>query len=538
MYSKSTSSAIGERNAEKWNEILFYTGITGIIGLAIFFRSQGYFDGNINFWWDEAAWAIKLIKKPFISVIKIRPVGYMLLTKLLINISKDETVFRLLSYLPSILAIPLVFFIAKRIWKSKLVILLIVFLTAFNPILISFAKEFKPYALDFFVHACFIYLALQYIQSKNDSLLYTILTYAICSIFFCYNIVFIFPSVFLILLFDAYSHRNYKRLALVVATALLIFLELYLMYRFIFAATTNIARQESYWANKYDVFFLGSSLIEQFKWIVSKYAGLVNYSGITEIFWPGISGLAPVIDLMLIFFHMFGVLSFLLEKKYTYLILFLLPITTVILINCFGVWPFGPFRANLFLFLYFLILTVNGFNFFISMKNTILRYVAYCIVVVLFFILQLPINFHYYTIKPRDTWVAQSDVRKALEIIIQYEKARESGGSKNYREIPVIADRGAYRSTYFYLNYHQNAAGFTKSLRELNVQYSRVISESIIGKLKSLSRNPKTSQELSWFVIGKPATITKIEAIINKMPERIVYRKKFSYAGLVVLMKM
>ena len=121
------TDAKDEINVKQRNDILFYFCITCIIGLAAFFRSQGYFDGNISFWWDEAHWADKLITKPLKDVISIRPIGFMFLTKQLIKISKDETVFRLVSYLSSILAIPLVFLIAKRIWRSKKAILLMLF---------------------------------------------------------------------------------------------------------------------------------------------------------------------------------------------------------------------------------------------------------------------------------------------------------------------------------------------------------------------------------------------------------------------------
>jgi len=169
-----------------------------------------------------------------------------------------------------------------------------------------------------------------------------------------------------------------------------------------------------------------------------------------------------------------------------------------------------------------------------------------------FFMLQLPINFHYYNIKPRGTWAQQSDVRNALETIIQYEKARHSSENGNYRKITVIADEHAFNSTQFYLTHHPNSVGYKKSLRQLNVKYSyrksgiktvnnkgveRVNNNTIIGMLRNLSRNPQISRGETWFVIGKPAATDKIELIINKMPERIVYRKKLSYASLVVLLK-
>ena len=140
----------------------------------------------------------------------MRPIGFMYLTKLLINFSKNDIVFRLVSYLSSIFTIIVVFFIAKRIWNLKIVTLLMLFIIAFNPIVITFAKEFKPYALELFVHSCFIYLSLQYLHTNKDYLLYTIIAFAILSLFFCYNIVFIFPALFLILLFDAFAIKESK----------------------------------------------------------------------------------------------------------------------------------------------------------------------------------------------------------------------------------------------------------------------------------------------------------------------------------------
>jgi len=541
------TSSVVKDNVEKWNDIIFYSCIAAILGLAIFFRSQGYFDGNISFWWDEADWAHKLLTKPLKEVIRIRPVGYMLLTRFLVGtFGTAETIFRLISYISSILVIPVIFLIAKRLWNSRIVILLLVFLAAFNPNLITFAKEFKPYALDFFVHACMVFLTLVYIDSKKNNILYAILILSIFSIFFCYNIVFIFPAIFLILLFDAYSKNNTRRLTILISTALVIFLILSLMYKFIWS-NMSFSGQEQYWGNKYDVFFLRPNLLEHFKWFVSKYVGLVKDSSRAEIFWPGVSFFKPVTGLFLLFFQASGVLGFLLEKKYDFLILFLLPILTVILVNSLGMWPFGPFRVNLFLMLYFLVPTVNGFNFFIKKNNKILKNGFLC-VLVFFFVLQLPINLQYYEIKPRNTWVdAQSDVRKELEIIIKLESARKAQGYVNRQTVRIHADNHAYFATQFYLTHHPNAGGYTEALQELNVKYSYVLSGvesfqpegagSIIDKLEYLSKNPGIYGEVVWYVLGNREAIDKIEPIIASMPERVLYKKKFSYASLIFLLR-
>ena len=186
------TGVIGEKHVAGRRDMLFYLSLAVILAFALFFRSQGYFDGNISFWWDEADWAHRLLTKPLGEVIRIRPIGYMFLTKLLVNaISTDETIFRLLSYLSSILALPLVYLIAKRLWNSRLIIFLLLFLAAFNPNLITFAKEFKPYALDFFVHCALISLVLAYLGTKRNGFLYGLLLCAIAGVFFSYTIVFV-----------------------------------------------------------------------------------------------------------------------------------------------------------------------------------------------------------------------------------------------------------------------------------------------------------------------------------------------------------
>lgn len=548
MPSNRIGSAAGE-DAGKWVDILFYVGLAAIGGLAIFFRSQGYFDGSISFWWDEAHWAHRLLTEPLSAVIKIRPIGYMFLTKLLVtHISKDAVVFRSVSYISSILAIPILFFIGRRLWQSRAIILLLLFLAAFNPDLITFAKEFKPYALDFFVHASMIWLALIYIDSRKDSILYAILALSVISVFFCYNIVFIFPAIFLIFLLDAYSQKNYRRFALLVTAALVICLTLSLMYKFIWSGM-SFAGQDKYWGNKYDVFFLGSSYLGHLKWLATKYAGLVRDAGHAEIFWSGFSRFLPELALLLLFLHGVGILDFILERRFDYLILFFLPIVTVILLNIIGLWPFGPFRVNLFLMVYFLILLVNGLSFFLKRKNQILKYGGYCVLFIFFFLLQLPINFNYYKIKPSDTWdPSQSNVRQVLNAIIGYEDAMKAKGYVASAQFPVFADDHAYFSTQFYLKDYWNAAAYRKSLHELNLHYYYVLSGveslkikgaySILDMLRKLSPDPANSRGEAWIVLGYPAAVEKIGRIIDAMPERVIYKKKFSYASLVVLLRI
>jgi hypothetical protein len=197
--------------------------------------------------------------------------------------------------------------------------------------------------------------------------------------------------------------------------------------------------------------------------------------------------------------------------------------------------------------IYFLILTANGFYFFLNQKSRISKYGVSCILVT-FFILQLPINLQYYTIKPRNTWIpAQSDVRNALETIIEFEHAKQARGYINRETVSIRADNHAYFPTQFYLTQHPDSVGYSKALRELNMKYSYVLSgveafqpeniPSIMDKLRYLAGRPGIFWGVGWYVIGNPQAIAEIEPLLDAMPERIIYRKKFSYGSLVFLLR-
>ena len=194
-----------------------------------------------------------------------------------------------------------------------------------------------------------------------------------------------------------------------------------------------------------------------------------------------------------------------------------------------------------------MILTVNGFSFFLQKKNTFLKYGVSGILGI-FFLLQLPINLDYYAIKPQNSWdPAQSNARNALETILKFESTKRAAGYVNWATVRVRADSHAYFPTQFYLNLSPDSAAYTKALQDLNLRYSYVLSGvesfqpegagTMIDFFKDLSQNPGIYHGVSWYVVGNPEAIDRIEPILNTMPDRILYRKKFSYGSLVFLLR-
>ena len=95
-------------------ELFFICLIFLVIIMGIVFRSEGYFNGNISLWLDEAEWVFRFSDQPLLINAVTRPIGFIAATKFLINIANNEITLRLISYIASIFSIPLIYFIAKE----------------------------------------------------------------------------------------------------------------------------------------------------------------------------------------------------------------------------------------------------------------------------------------------------------------------------------------------------------------------------------------------------------------------------------------
>ena len=113
---------------------VFWALLLLLILTGIYFRSAGYFNESISLWHDEASWARKIIHKPLLSTVVIRPIGYMVVSKWILSIANNEITLRIISYAAAIISIFLFYMIAREVFNSKLVILLAVFTFCINPI--------------------------------------------------------------------------------------------------------------------------------------------------------------------------------------------------------------------------------------------------------------------------------------------------------------------------------------------------------------------------------------------------------------------
>lgn len=385
----------------------FVSIILTVAAIGIIFRSMGI---NNTLWLDEAMWAQQLVNNPLLLVGFKRPIGFLAITKVLIAIKNTDLTLRLIPYVSSIIAIGLTYLIAKEVFKSKLTIFLSVFLVSFNPILISFAKEFKPYSNEFCIHLLIILILLLYINNKVRLKSYHIFGILFLLFPFAYNTAFLYPSVFLLLMTTAYRKRNSKEF-LFLTSLLCLGLATILVVYFLFLQDRI---SPVFWGRKYDVFLFSTDLIQRAEWTIRKYLGLIWSSGRAEVFWDffsikyevssRISFLTDtledrIVNVALFVLHAIGLIFLIFRKKINYILIFVLPIFTVIICNTMGIWPFGPFRVNLFLFSYFLLISLYGLDVITTTTSRRLNLCTSLFALSIFVALQLPIKPAHFALK-------------------------------------------------------------------------------------------------------------------------------------------
>lgn len=169
-------------DTNKISLFFYYLFIFLIIGLGLFLRIRLYLTGH-DFWSDEFRIAFPVLAHPFYRLFRylddmqMAPPLYLCLTKILTLIfGKSIFVFRFISIVSGCLSLILFYLLLVKTFKSKIPILLGLFLFAVNANLIYYSNEFKPYSLDVL---CLISLFLIYekihLDNKKNIIIWSII---------------------------------------------------------------------------------------------------------------------------------------------------------------------------------------------------------------------------------------------------------------------------------------------------------------------------------------------------------------------------
>jgi hypothetical protein len=340
-------------------DALSYALLTVIV-LGIYLRINGWLLRDISFWFDEAAWARRLLSRSLLDL-GIRPIGFMWVTKTLTQtFGATEFWFRCLPALGGIGSMLLLPYVLSRLVPTRLLQVLLLLLFAIQPALMVYANEFKPYSLEVFIHLVPIALYLRYDETRRALWLLALLGSLVLGFLFAYNLAFAFPGVLLLCLYRAWRSPDRKRLLISTLVGGMLCACLAAgVYWLTLRTVTKEGETEDYWGKKYGVFYLPESEESRVDWTFEKYGDVAAFVGLRREQWAESGKIAPAkarelrsVDRGFWIFVSFCGLFALMKRRRELLLVLFLPLLLVVFANFVGKWPMGAFRTNLFTMAY------------------------------------------------------------------------------------------------------------------------------------------------------------------------------------------
>jgi hypothetical protein len=318
--------------------LAYIAAIFSVIAAGVVVRLLGVLPVPLDFWADEAWWATLLATGEFTEY-GFRPIGYMAVCKALLALGPPELVLRLPSVLAGVGALLCLWRCAELATRTRVAVLFVLLLAAFHPKLLAFAKEFKPYAVEVFVYSALLLWSLACLRRGASR--WGLALAALLALPFCYPVVFLYPAIALVVAGEKLG--NLRRIscrqwiwAAVVAVPVLI------VARYWLFEATGAASSRLLWGAKYDVFPIGTGFVHGIGWYLRKTWSLATLPGELD----GMPAAGRVLFGLCV---AGGVATLAAARRWRELLLFAGPLVAALAANVAGFWPYGAFRANLFL---------------------------------------------------------------------------------------------------------------------------------------------------------------------------------------------
>lgn len=418
----------GQRHS-RLSQIFYSIILVMILTIGCYLRFKCFFNTSISLWADEANVVIWFLKHglfyTIFEEIPNRPIGYMFLSFFLTKTYNIDWMIKLPSLVPSVLSLGVVYLLSRRMFQSRLMQLVAVFMASINPQLIFFGNEFKPYALEFFFHLLTLYATVKYIQEGSRASLGLALSSCFLSLFFTLNIMSALASVMLVLSMISLREKKYNHLFVILLSSLLFLAYLALIAGFLWShIEAGTMETASYYGNKYGTFYVGDYLLGHLWWYVQKTGGLIYKSleSTTFLFQP--IHWVSILTLTYSLLYIMGLVLYAKRGEYEYLALFLLPVLVAVLFNFLNLMPYGPDRVNLYLFAYFPMLVFLPIDSAYAIRRKALKILLPAAVVVFFLVLPFP--YQPGSFKYKLHWSTQTFTKQAIRYIHENDKKETS----------------------------------------------------------------------------------------------------------------
>jgi hypothetical protein len=483
----------------KENDLLFNLTVSLVISLGVFFR---FFKLGVPVLWIDESWRALMVIPENLGRFDPVPPVFLLIPNLLTKIfGNSELILRLPIAFFGSLSLVLIFFITRKMF-GRTTGLIAVFLLAFHPQFIFFSRQFKQFSMDVFIIFLAIYVTERMMEEESLLNYFVLALFSIASMFFSFTMVFIYPVMFIVLLFNCFRGRNAKSFLIYLAIAMLTVIIL-AGYSFQILMPSLSKELTSYW----QPYMMSSAVQDQnvIVWFSEKsYRSFYLY--VYHLFNPVGLKAMDLITPFFIFLVVLGCYKSYKRGNYRVALYCIIPPIFLAIFSSLGLWPYGSARANLFYFsVLFIPLSLGVSSFFLGSQWAKRRNFLAGILLVLFILVFLPFG-----IFGRDQ--RGEDIRPGVQMILENAKVEDA--------IFVYSATGP-PFEYYYRHYSPFRA-FNKVVKDENIFYSpeRENNEDIYRDLESLFKKNRRV----WVVcshVRKRGEIDFIKKTLNDLGSRI-----------------
>lgn len=384
-----------------------------------------------------------------------RPFGYLVANGWIAGVHSSEMSLRLVSVLPSIGTLVLLAGITRWLFRSHALALAALASMAANAWSVTFAKDFKPYALEQFLVVSLLFLYLMWVRRGGAGWLVSLATVAAVSPLFSHTAVFALPWYGLLIWLDpregGQAHRRVL-FALAIALALAVAIVQYVL--------VGARTPADLFASTSAGYLQGVPISELPRWYARQLALLVLDFGAVGLEPPDVrTSRGAALAVVYLGGWVLAVRAFVVQRDLPALLLLVAPVFAPAVLALVFTWPFGPERLNLYLVPLVTLTVFLGWDRVLARRRS--RWPA-LVVVAAAVVLQIPTDTAAFTSKYARFGNAQEEFRPAIERIISLEPA-DAAERRADSSCILFSSMSSYALNY-YRFFHSTHRGVVRRL--------------------------------------------------------------------------
>lgn len=491
--------------------------LASILLAGAFLRVDGV--ARMSLWVDEAVVANIVIRSDldrfFAYPASNRPLGYLLLHRGIAALYPSELALRFLSVAPSLLSLPLFVFVARRVLRSRVLQVLAVAVLVFSPYLVTYAKEFKPYALEHALLLGMIACMCAWAARPRSWIVGVFVTIALATVVLTYGPAFVVPAYAVVLALACFAAGQRRDAAMLGATAAAAAAYLLLVSIPIASATPT-----HLFANHWVDSFASGDVADIAAWCWTRSSDTIAVFGS----WRSPRAPSPWLTAAMGGGTLVGVLALTLERRFVALAALALPILAPIAGGILGRWPLGPDRVNLFLVAPIVFLAVAGWDAIVTRTDRRMAWAVAALVIAL----QMPADVEAYRRKLPRYGSGQEEISAALDIIERRARSGRVGA-----HAPVVTNKLSRAALEYYTRHEPQDGARRRKLLARRVERVPSRAPSVLRlRLRETLRSGKPVWILFSHALSHEDNV--LRALLEEPGMEVFVRRRFPGTTLVL----